>query len=174
MGKMLLTLFLFGVWLHAKSQVEKAGDILTLLIPAVAYGATLYTGDKEGQLEFYKSYATTVITTDILKRIVREKRPCCDSPYSFPSGHSSSAFAGAAFIHEKYGWKYAVPAYLAATFTAYSRVYAKKHYLHDVVAGALLGIFFSRYFATPYRKKGLSVAPQSDADFVGATLHYRW
>ncbi len=160
--------------LHARSKNERVGDLLTLLIPAIAYGTTLYTGDKEGQIEFYKSYGATVVTTDLLKRIVREKRPCCDSPYSFPSGHSSSAFAGAAFIHKKYGWRYALPAYLAATYTAYTRVYAKKHYTHDVIAGALLGIGFSWYFATPYHKRGLSVVPETGVRYVGAKVNYRW
>jgi hypothetical protein len=32
---------------------------------------------------------------------------------------------GASFIHERYGLKYAIPAYVAASFVGYSRVESK-------------------------------------------------
>jgi membrane-associated phospholipid phosphatase len=159
--------------LIAKSNTERAGDILTLLIPAVAYGSTLYNKDTSGQIEFYKAYGSTIALTQLLKETVREPRPNNPNSHtSFPSGHSSSAFSGAAFIHKKYGLKYALPAYLAATYTAYSRVYAKKHYTKDVVAGALLGIGLTWYFTTPYQK--ITVLPQVDASHYGVQCHYQW
>jgi membrane-associated phospholipid phosphatase len=174
--RMLLSVFILFTTmtvLNAKSNTERVGDVLTLLIPAAAYGATLYTEDTKGQHEFYWSYGSTVLLTHILKETVREPRPHRpDSHTSFPSGHSSSAFAGAAFIHKKYGFDYAVPAYLGAIFTAYSRVHAEKHYTRDVIAGALIGIGFSWYFATPY--KNLQIAPNVGKDSYGVQLQYRW
>jgi len=157
----------------AKSNTERAGDILTLLIPAVAYGTTLYTDDTKGQHEFYWSYGSTVALTHILKETVRAPRPNRpESHTSFPSGHSSSAFCGAAFIHRKYGFKYALPAYIAATYTAYSRVHAQKHFTRDVIAGALIGIGFSWYFATPYET--LHATPVIDKDMYGVQVNYKW
>jgi len=91
----------------AKSNTERAGDILTLLIPAVAYGTTLYTDDTKGQHEFY-----------------------------------------------------------------YSRVHAQKHFTRDVIAGALIGIGFSWYFATPYET--LHATPVIDKDMYGVQVNYKW
>lgn len=141
----------------AKSNIETSGDILAVLIPGVAYGATLYHHDQKAQNEFYKSYAATLGITYALKYTIREKRPESSERNSFPSGHTSSAFSGAAFIHKKYGLKYALVPYLAAVYTGYSRVYAHKHYIHDVIAGALVGVVSGWYFATPY--KNLKIIP---------------
>jgi len=158
--------------LYAKGTVERIGDVLTLAVPAVAYGATLYLDDEDGQTEFYKSYGTTAVVTHILKRTVREKRPNSNSTTSFPSGHASSAFSGASFIHKRYGLKYAILPYISAIYTAYSRVEANKHYTRDVVAGAVVGIASSWYFVTPY--KNLQINPVVGADYKGIQLNYKW
>lgn len=169
-----LILFLLTPSLYAKGKTELAGDVLTLLIPSVAYGTTLVTGDKEGQMEFYKSYGSTVALTTILKKTVRERRPNnSSSTESFPSGHASSAFAGATFIHKKYGIEYAIPAYLGAIYTGYSRVHAQKHYTHDVIAGALLGMGLSWYFTSS--KDSVAVTPLINAQSdVGLMVNYNW
>lgn len=57
---------------------------------------------------------------------------------SYPSGHSSSAFAAARVIATLQP-KLATAAYALATQVAASRVYAGVHFPSDVVAGALLG-----------------------------------
>jgi len=158
--------------LYAKSNTEKLGDILQLAVPISAYGTTLYLDDKEGQNQFYKSYATTLGTTLLLKYTVREKRPDSNARDSFPSGHTSSAFSGASFIHQRYGFKYAILPYVVATYTGYSRVQSNRHYTRDVVAGALLGIASSWYFVTPY--KNLQINPVVDADYKGVQLSYKW
>jgi len=158
---------------YAKSDTEQAGDILSLFIPAIAYGTTLWTEDSQGQIEFYKSYGSTIALTHILKETVRAPRPNHpDSHTSFPSGHTSSAFSGATFIHKKYGFNYAIPAYIGAIYTGYSRVHAKKHYTKDVIAGALLGIGFSWYFTTPY--KNLKISPTIENKSYGLQFNYTW
>jgi len=170
----ILSLFLISNFTYARGTTERAGDILTLLIPSVAYGTTLVTGDKDGQMEFYKSYGSTVALTSILKKTVRERRPNnSSSTASFPSGHTSSAFSGATFIHKKYGIEYAIPAYLGAIYTGYSRVHAQKHYTHDVIAGALLGMGLSWYFTSD--KGSVTVSPLIDAQTdVGVRVSYNW
>lgn len=79
---------------------------------------------------------------------------------------------GASFIHERYGLEYAIPAYVAATFVGYSRVQAKKHYIHDVLAGAALGSATSFYFTKPY--KGATVTPVADSGFYGVVVSSDW
>ena len=159
-------------FVFAKSTTESIGDILAAALPAAAYGTSLYLNDKDGQMQFYKSYGATMGVTYLLKYSVREKRPDTNTKDSFPSGHTSSAFAGASFIHKRYGLKYAILPYIAATYTGYSRVHANRHHPIDVYAGAIIGIFSSWYFVIPY--KNLQVTPLVSHDFKGLSLNYKW
>ena len=58
--------------------------------------------------------------------------------YSFPSGHSASAFAFATAVSQELP-ALAAPIYALASGVAYSRVYAGVHYPGDVIAGAAAG-----------------------------------
>jgi membrane-associated phospholipid phosphatase len=158
--------------LQAKSTVETLGDIFSIAIPATAYGTSLYLDDKEGQIQFYKSFGSTMAATYVLKYTVREKRPDSENRDSFPSGHTSSAFAGASFIQQRYGWKYSIVPYLTAIYTGYSRVHSNRHHPIDVYAGAAIGMLCSWYFVTPY--KNLQVTPIVDSNFKGLSLKYQW
>lgn len=145
--------------LAKNENIEKYGDVIQILIPAIGYGTTLYIDDDEGEKQFYKSFLSTFGTTHLLKRTVQRERPNDGNNESFPSGHTSASFQGATFIHQRYGFQYAIPAYIGATFVGYSRVYAEKHYTSDVVAGALIGSGFSYYFTTPYKYKNVGIEP---------------
>jgi membrane-associated phospholipid phosphatase len=174
--KALLASLLFSVMLlpqqsQAASDIEVTGDILQILIPSIAYGTTLYLDDDEGEMQMYKSFFTTVGITQALKYGVNRKRPN-GGDHSFPSGHTSAAFQGAAFIHVRYGWKYAIPAYIGASFVGYSRVYANKHFKSDVYAGAIIGTLSSFYFATPY--KGLNITPTAANGEYGLQVSASW
>ena len=69
--------------------------------------------------------------------------------FSFPSGHTTSAFASATVLQRHFGWKVGLPAYAAATYVAASRVQGKRHYLSDVAFGAALGIVAGRTVTMP-------------------------
>ena len=155
----------------ASDSIETSGDVLQLLIPGVAFGATLYLNDTEGRTQFYKSFVTNLAITHGLKYTIPKKRPN-GSDKSFPSGHTSAAFQGAAFIHQRYGWKYSIPAYLGASFVGYSRVESDNHYVEDVLAGAIIGAVSSFYFTEPYR--GVTLAPFSDNRGYGISIGKRW
>jgi membrane-associated phospholipid phosphatase len=59
---------------------------------------------------------------------------------SFPSGHTSMAFATATSISLMYPkWYIIAPSFLWASSIGYSRMYLGVHYPSDVLAGALLG-----------------------------------
>ena len=76
---------------------------------------------------------------DIIQAIVIGKKP---GTWSFPSGHSATAFGGA-WIFSRYlprlNWLW----YTIAGLTAFSRVYLGDHYPGDVVSGSVLGVLFS-------------------------------
>jgi membrane-associated phospholipid phosphatase len=82
--------------------------------------------------------------TGILKLVAGRERPNGENNKSFPSGHTSNAFAMAAVAEGHYGWKVGVPAYAFAGLVGASRVHRNKHYLSDVVAGAALGYIVGR------------------------------
>ena len=157
-----------------KSKYEKEGDVLQVLIPLTAYGATFYMQDIDGRNQFYKSFLTNLAITYSLKYTINEPRPEHNGNHSFPSGHTSAAFQGAAFIHLRYGWQYGLPAYAAAAFVGWSRVEGEsdKHDTTDVLAGAAIGIFSGYYFTTPY--KGVSITPYAEKNGLGVTLSMDW
>jgi len=155
-----------------KSDTEKAGDIIQLLLPATAYAATFYLDDNDGRTQFYKSIAANIVITHSLKFLINKERPNGGDNKSFPSGHTSAAFHGAAFIQKRYGWKYGLPAYVAASFVGYSRVYADKHYVEDVIAGAIIGTLSSYYFTSPSR--GLSLNLTANSRSAGISIRKKW
>jgi len=156
----------------ATDQVEKNGSILRTLIPAVAYGTTFYLHDSDGRTQFYKSCFTNFATTYAVKKTVSKTRQNGKDDESFPSGHTSVAFQGAAFIHRRYGFKYAAAAYLGASYVAWSRVESDNHFTVDVVAGAAIGIASSFIFTRPY--KGFVVTPLADNGFYGIGISKQW
>lgn len=158
----LFFVFIFTLFnANAKNKaITTSGDILQLAIPAVAFGSTLIWNDDNTKptWQFIKAYGSGFILQQALKHIVLEKRPDGADYYSFPSGHTTSAFSGAAFIQQRYGWKYGIPSYILASYVGYTRVQAQKHYPWDVLGGAVIGIGTSYLFTKPYSKKKVDVS----------------
>jgi len=148
------------------------GSFMRTLIPAVAYGTTFYMHDKDGRIQFYKSFFTNLGATYALKALISEERPNGEGDDSFPSGHTSVAFQGAAFIHRRYGLKWAVPAYVGAVYVGWRRVDTDNHYTKDVVAGAAIGIASSFIFTKPYH--GFEVKPLAENGVYGLVISKRW
>ncbi|MCA8981968.1 MAG: phosphatase PAP2 family protein [Planctomycetes bacterium] len=128
---------------------ENTGDVLQILLPTLALTGTLVEGDREGSVQFTKSFLTSWATTYALKYSVEKWRPSGANTQSFPSGHTMGAFAGASFIQQRYGNRFGIPAYLAAVFTGVSRVDSQNHFMDDVVAGASISMLSTWYWVTP-------------------------
>jgi membrane-associated phospholipid phosphatase len=147
--------------------IKIAGDAGAVVVPAVAGIMTLIYHDSEGTVQFLKAYASAAAMTYGLKYAVKERRPD-GSEHSFPSFHTSSAFAGAAFIQQRDGWKYGLPAYIAASFVGYSRLESKQHHIQDVIGAAVIGIGTNLIFVKPF--KSVTVTPVVGEDFNGILI----
>jgi len=99
----------------------------------------------------FQALSATALTVFSMKYLVGRERPDGSSRNSFPSGHTSTAFATAASLEQAYGWKVGMPAYFLAGYTGLARMEAQRHYLSDVVFGAAIGIFFGKIFSDPVR-----------------------
>ena len=170
---MLILLLSQNLYADKKEDVALAGDIMVALIPTATIGKIAYERDGKGALEFTASIATTMAATFILKYSIDAERPNGENNRSFPSGHTSSAFSSATFLQIRYGWEYGVPAYAAATFVAWSRVYSDHHYTRDVITGAAIGAVSSYIFTTAY-KGDVSVIPIVDNGVYGLQVSSRF
>ncbi len=154
------------------SNKEIVGDALYILLPATAYASTFYFDDTKGRTQFYKSIFTNTVITLGLKNTVKKARPNGEDNKAFPSGHTSTSFQSAVFLHKRYGFKLAIPHYLGASYVAYSRVESNNHDTSDVLAGALVGGLSSYYFTTKY--KSITINPSLSSETFGITVGMNW
>jgi membrane-associated phospholipid phosphatase len=104
------------------------------------------------------SISIAAATTSVLKNTTHVLRPDGSDYRSFPSGHATSAFVSATFLHEEYKdvslW-YSVAGYSIATATGVIRMMNNKHWLSDVLVGAGIGILTTKavYLVYPPVKK---------------------
>jgi len=145
------------------------------------FGVGTKSGWKKQLLITGASEAIRYGVADSLKRTIDEHRP---APYvrenSFPSGHTSSSFAAAEFMHQEL--KESLPllscaGYFAATSTAAIRLMKNKHWLIDVVAGAVVGIAATKiaYYvinrlATRRSKETVNESNSEDSKFLKSTF----
>jgi len=101
----------------------------------------------------------------ILKRISHRPRPCQIEPhcwsrvlppdkFSFPSGHTMTAFSIALVLSYFYRGV-EIPLYFMAASIALSRVVLGMHFLSDVLAGAILGVGLGCASLTAFAAMGL-------------------
>ncbi len=158
----------------AESQaLLNAGHAGALGVPVFAGVLSLVKDDQEGVRQLLYTYGATMGTTLVLKNTIDAERPNGE-PESFPSGHAASAFAGAAYLQRRYGWKYGMPAYAVGTFVGYSRVENDRHYWRDVAASALLSTLAAHLLAEPEDKQVISVIADPAAREYGLRVSYRF
>lgn len=133
------------------------GDVARYAIPAGAVLLSTLKDDTEGLGQLLVSGGVTLGLTYGLKHAVNARRPD-GGTHSFPSGHAAFAFTGAAYIHERYGWQWGLPATLAAGAVAWSRVDARRHYWRDVLASAAIA-HASAFFLVDHKDDRVTLFP---------------
>ena len=150
-----------GIYASTHEFADTASDSI---VPFLIIGeVTLLAEGKGPAVQGTKSLLYTGLETHLLKATVRAKRPNSDVRTSFPSGHTSAAFAMATVLAD-YKPKLAIPAYAVATTIGWSRVEVNDHTWADVIAGAALGYFTAKHFT----KSHLSVSPD------GVDYDWKW
>lgn len=137
--------------------IQKIGDVILFALPAATLGTSLIKGDNKGAWQFTKGLLLTEAVTFGLKFSVNKQRPDMSNDNAFPSGHTSTVFHSAGYIHRRYGFKYSIPAYAIAGFTAASRIDSKKHDILDVIAGAAIGLGSNLLFTTEYQQEHMEL-----------------
>lgn len=129
-------------------------SILAVATPATVVLTGLTTGNKELTIKGLEIAGAIVISEGVsagLKYSIKRQRPFDAYPDliyahsnptdpSFPSGHTSVAFATATSLSMAFPkWYVIVPSFGYATAVGYSRLRLGVHYPSDVLAGALIG-----------------------------------
>ena len=153
---------------NASRRLRREGKV-----PAVLYGGnepskhlTLQKKDIFGILRSESGENT------IFKAAIDKERPNGDDNNAFPSGHTATAFAGAAFLHRRYGWSDAWPAYALAAYTGWTRVHTDEHDTWDVLGGAALAVGWNWWLVKP--RQAVQVQPLAEAGYLGLRISGDW
>lgn len=183
--KHFLTILLLAVSMSASAQhhhSDFAADLLqhTPMAAVFVLKACEFENDTpwpELALTAVASYTAGAITAYSLKQIVSERRPDKSDRRSFPSGHTMFAFAGVSMLYHEFGdvspWV-TIGGFGVATLVGVDRLVNDRHYLHDVCAGAAIGIGATEL--TYWLKKKWLKSKNIDLSFNGQCLDLaiRW
>lgn len=159
----------------SRKAVRTSSDVIALAMPVATLTGLLITQDWQGLKQGAFTAATTIGVTYLLKYTVKKTRPDFSDNHSFPSAHTSTVFANAAFLQRRYGWKFGVPAFALATYVGWARTYAKKHDWWDVLAGAAIGAGSAFIYTRPFAQKHeLTIAPVSDGENFGFVASWKF
>ena len=112
---------------------------------AVLVGQYYWDDNKEHWQSHLRALGWATLTVTFLKYSFGKQRPGNKDAYvSFPSGHTSTAFATATSLSYVYGWQAAWIAYPIAAMVGASRMADDMHWISDVVGGAFLGVIVGR------------------------------
>ena len=140
---------------HMPNFRAKIDDYLQFSPIAMAYGLDAMGINSKNTAQtrsflLLKGEVLAIGSSFLLKNLCRQVRPDGSGFNSFPSGHTTQAFAAATFLSEEYKDRYPwVPyaAYGVAASVGALRMANNKHYISDVLFGAGLGILAMK---TPY------------------------
>lgn len=145
--------------------ITKLGDNgfvwIAIGVLLLLYGNRTFRGRDWGMVTIISLAVNALLCNVILKPLIGRMRPYEYLGYepsihalgdaSFPSGHTSAAFAAATAIYAM-NPKWGRIAYVFATLMGLSRLYLGMHFPTDVICGGLLGIFAAWLTITIWKK----------------------
>jgi membrane-associated phospholipid phosphatase len=137
------------------------------------YGAAKAFGSEKGAVvgrDIVRAQLLSQAMVQATKFTIRRERPDGSDHYSFPSGHSASAFATATVLQNYYGWKVGVPAYVLGGYVGLARMSWNRHHATDVVMGAGVGIAAAKTVTMSVGQTRFSVGVQPQRG--GASLNF--
>lgn len=152
---------------------DQASTVTAGALATFALGIPLIRSDEAGMAQAGLSIAAGTGTAFALKSLVHERRPDGSDRRSFPSGHTSFAFAAAASLENRYGWQLGIPALALASFVGVARVEAKRHHWYDAAAGAAIGSA-SGFLLTHRADQPIDIAAWGGASGGGVSLTARF
>lgn len=163
----------------APAQASKKGwadatDVGAYGLTAVAIGLPLVKNDMPGTLQAVGSIGAAKLVTYGLKEAFPEWRPDRSDRKSFPSGHTSTAFAAASTLFNREGPEVGIPAMVVATFVGVGRVEADKHHWYDVVVGAGIGTAAGFLITRDRKDKVAMLTPWGDTKGGGVSFAMRF
>ncbi len=140
-------------------EIPGSAGVIGGAIGALALTSHLRGNEKLKSMSYSlaQGFVVTSLVTTGMKLAVGRERPDGSNRRAFPSGHTSNAFAFATIFSHHHP-KARIPAYLAASIVAVSRMDEDVHYLSDVVAGATLGYIVGR---TVIRQESKKTGPRT-------------
>jgi membrane-associated phospholipid phosphatase len=150
---------------------ELAADLITAGLPLAAYATAHFKDDGAGEGQFFRNTGANLLVLTSLRVAFNQtswgERPN-GNQYAFPSGHVGFVVSQAAFLQQRFGWKYGLPAYALSGYVAWVRVDTDHHHWRDVIAAAALAEVVARLWVTPH--DAVHVAPIVGPDWIGLRL----
>jgi membrane-associated phospholipid phosphatase len=133
--------------------ISDADAPIALAAPLSVLAVGFAKNDKALKIKGLEMTASLIVTVGLelsMKKIINRERPFLTYPViqnvveegnaSFPSGHTSVAFATATSLSLQFPkWYVIVPSYTYAAAVGYSRMHLGVHYPTDVLGGAVVG-----------------------------------
>jgi membrane-associated phospholipid phosphatase len=133
--------------------ISNSATSISIATPILIYSAGLIHKDanlKKQGIFIGETFLVSAFISTAMKQTIRRERPFTTYPeldkqsdggsYSFPSGHTSTAFATATSLSIAFPkWYVIAPSFVWASTVGYSRMDLGVHYPSDVLAGAIVG-----------------------------------
>jgi len=115
-----------------------------IVLGAVVLIAFATMRDRKTATRAALSLLIAAIVVSILKYLISRQRPTGENLDSFPSGHTTAAFAVAGALFLRFRWWGAL-FFIIAAAVGLSRVFRGDHYMNDAIAGMGLGFVFAGF-----------------------------
>ncbi len=171
-----LALLCAGTSAEAKNVKSWAtiSDVGAYGLGALALGLPALHSDRQGALQAAGALGAATLVTTGMKAAFPERRPDGSDRKSFPSGHTSMAFAAASTLFVRQGAGVGIPAFAVASLVGLSRVKADKHHWYDCAVGAGVGMAAGFLITHKRPESQTALIPWGDTKEAGITFAMRF